>query len=609
MSNRYHEWLKLLRKNEQQWQAFTKPGNTVVIAGPGSGKTRVLAMKIAQLLRDEIAPPQGVACVTYTRMMARELEKRIYSLGVHERPNVVVGTLHSFCLGHVVQPFAKLYQLGLPDPIRIAPQSIWDECLDQARRTVTGTPFDPLRDRRYKAALIKYHRQRIDIPYFEWEDQTHAEVLSWHYDALNRRGFIDFDLVVKAALNLISNNELVRQSLHARFAWLAVDEYQDLGYPLFRIVTEIVDNTPTKLFAIGDPDQSIFDFAGTDPRFLIELALRDDMKPVVMLNKNYRSSKQVISICQAIVQPYSDYDSDNVDDPGVHCRVCELGRAMRDGRTMVRRLGPIIGRLIDIYTARGIPIHEIAVLHRYRESGILRVAQALAAADIPYTLDKHPLYDRSKALITWLEMLAYWCLTGWDFEVTDYRRDSNYEDLMREWEAIKSGRIQGVDPSTEDRILLTKVLWELRGQNILLRDWLDALRVQLSFDETLAKYSLVFPDDIDEFNKLLQLTAESGELSDWTLADFAYLSPGVQLTTLHSSKGMEFAAVIIVGIENIRNNENDKRLLYVGATRAKYELGLLYEKVRPGYAPPLPEHIARIIQNCRGFEHFDHFPL
>ncbi len=604
--SKYHEWLKLLQENKSQWDAFQKPGNTVVIAGPGSGKTRVLAMKIAQLLRDEIAPPQGVACVTYTRMMARELERRIFSLGVRERPNVVVGTLHSFCLGHVVQPFAKLYQLGLPDPIRIAPQSVWDECLDQARFTITGENFDPSQDQNYKTNLTKYHLQRIDVPFSKWENQIFANVLELHYETLNQRGFIDFDLVVKAALNLISNHELVRQSLHAKFAWLAVDEYQDLGYPLFRIVTQIIDNTPTKLFAIGDPDQSIFDFAGTDPRYLHELAQREDMQPVIELEHNYRSFEQIVNVCKKVLTPYCNYESVRGLTNQSSCIVCEIGN--------VRPIGYVLSRLIEMYhVKRGIPLHKIAILHPWRLSrdgseGIQIIANILDAEKIKYVLDKHPLFDRSKALITWLEALALWCLVGWSSNKQGHQ-ECDFDDLQRQWEVIRANQVLGVEQNTEDRILLTRTLWDLRGQNLLLRDWFSEIHRGLQLNIVLANYNNIFPDDVSEFNKLVDLAAEDGELSNWRLEDFANLSSGVQLTTLHSSKGMEFEAVIIAGIERIWNDENGTRLFYVGATRAERELSLLYRRIWPENNPQTPRPIQQLVQRCSTFDYFRHYPL
>lgn len=603
--SKYHEWLKLLQENQSQWDAFQKPGNAVVIAGPGSGKTRVLAMKIAQLLRDEIAPPQGVACVTYTRMMARELERRIFSLGVRERPNVVVGTLHSFCLGHVVQPFAKLYQLGLPDPIRIAPQSVWDECLDQARFTIAGENFDPSQDQNYKTKLTKYHLQRIDVPFSEWENQTFANVLELHYETLNQRGFIDFDLVVKAALNLISNHALVRQSLYAKFAWLAVDEYQDLGYPLFRIVTQIIDNTPTKLFAIGDPDQSIFDFAGTDPRYLHELAQREEMQPVIKLERNYRSSEQIVNVCKKVLTPYCNYESVRGLTNLSSCIVCEIGN--------IRPIGYVLSRLIEMYhIKREIPLHQIAILHPWRLSrdgseGIQIIANVLDAEKIKYILDKHPLFDRSKALITWLEALALWCLVGWSSK--QGHQECDFDDIQRQWEVIKASQVLGVEQSTEDRIFLTRTLWGLRGQNLLLRDWLSEIRRGLQLDIVLENYNNIFPDDVSEFNKLVDLATEDGELSKWRLEDFANLSSGVQLTTLHSSKGMEFEAVIITGIERIWNDENGTRLFYVGATRAERELSLLYRRIWPENNPQTPRPIQQLVQRCSTFDYFKHYPL
>jgi DNA helicase II / ATP-dependent DNA helicase PcrA len=132
----YHKWLSEIQQNEKQLEAFYAKDNAVVIAGPGSGKTRVLSVKIAQLLRDEIISPRGIACLTFTRMMAKELRIRLNLLGVLDRPNIFVGTVHGFCLDHVIAPFYEVYNLNIPKPIKIAPQKIWDECFDIARQNV-----------------------------------------------------------------------------------------------------------------------------------------------------------------------------------------------------------------------------------------------------------------------------------------------------------------------------------------------------------------------------------------------------------------------------------------------------------------------------------------
>src|SRR5262249_9619555 len=162
------------------------------------------------------------ACLTYTRMMAKELETRLNSLGVLDRPNVVVGTIHSFCLGQVVHPFAEIFNLGIPQPIRIAPARVWNSCLDQARKKVIGVGYDPDEDRNFRTEITKYHLQRTDIPFERWANQGYARILQAHYQFLHEQGYVDFDLIVKAALNLIATHDLVQQSLYAKFAWLAV---------------------------------------------------------------------------------------------------------------------------------------------------------------------------------------------------------------------------------------------------------------------------------------------------------------------------------------------------------------------------------------------------
>jgi len=157
-------------------------------------------------------------------------------------------------------------------------------------------------------------------------------------------GYVDFDIIVQRSLNLIADQSLVRQSLNAKYAWLAVDEYQDLGYPLFRIVTELLNRTVVKLFAIGDPDQAIFDFAGTDPRYLVQLADRADMKPTIVLQRNYRSAKEIVATAQAILGQKREQHSEM---GGGHCLVCEC----TGGETQQAQ---IAARLVQHYRDAGV---------------------------------------------------------------------------------------------------------------------------------------------------------------------------------------------------------------------------------------------------------------
>lgn len=594
----YHEWLAKIRENEKQWEAFQKGGHTVVIAGPGSGKTRVLAVKIAQLLRDEISAPRGVACLTYTRMMAKELETRLESLGILDRPNVVVGTVHSFCLGHVVEPFAEVFGLDTPQPIRIAPVRVWNSCLDQARREVMGIGYDPKikKDRDFKTEITKYHLQNIDIPLEEWKNQVYARVLWSHYQLLHEQGYVDFDLIVKAALSLIASQDLVRKSLYAKFAWLAVDEYQDLGYPLFRIVTEMIEHTPIKLFAIGDPDQSIFDFAGTDPKYLKELTERPEMKPVIKLAKNYRATSEVIAISKAVLSPYCDYYSEK---NGGACRIFE---------THPYEQGGLVATLAQKYLDRGVAKNRIAILHPWRENGLHILAKDLEAAEVEFTLDKSPYYDRSMNLIKWLENLGYWCLEGLRFH-GEASENQSFDDLVITWSRIARPQVAGGEQDSQARLLLAELIWSIEGADMHLGEWLSLVTHKLDFNQNLEEYQRIFPDEVDELVRVQQLVQPDGELSEIRLRDFVNLSRGIQLTTLHSSKGMEFEVVIIAGVERIWNDENGRRLLYVGVTRAEREVCLVYSKVWPEWSPRTPLYIENLVKKCGHLSYFSYHPL
>lgn len=599
--SQYHNWRKLIAKDEFQEEAFNRDNHTVVIAGPGSGKTRVLVMKIAKLLREEITPPQGVACLTYTRMMAKELELRLSSLGVLDRPNVIMGTVHSFCLGQIVQPFAKLFELGLPQPIRIAPTDIWNETFSHARNSVTGIEFDPGNSthRQYRYDVTRYHLQHADIAFADWPNQEYAQILQLHYEQLFDKGFVDFDTIVKNALKLVAEYNLVRQSLYAKFPWLAIDEYQDLGYPLYKIVTEMIDNTPIKLFAIGDPDQAIFDFAGTDPRYLIELSQRQDVQPVVELGFNYRSTQNVVNISKVILSPHSNYEAVSEDTAGM----CRVYNCRQDADQVT-----VLIQLIQKLQEQGIDKNEIAVLHPWRENGLIPISHALEDHNIHHVMDKHPHYDRSMKLIQWVEDLCYWCLKGW--QGSDGRKNLvTFEDLLRTWDQILNGEKGHRESDTNSRIKLTQVLWNLREEDRLLHDWLSIVSEELNLEIAFSEYEKIYPDEVGEFHHLYELTRPGNELENLRISKFGNVLPAVQLTTLHSSKGMQFEAVIIAGVEKIRSNDNGHRLFYVGVSRAKKEICLLYSITQPPWNPTTPQYIQLLNQRCEDWKNFAHFVL
>jgi DNA helicase II / ATP-dependent DNA helicase PcrA len=592
--NLYSDWLNKIEENEQQWEAFQKVNHTVVIAGPGSGKTRVLAVKIAQLLREEIAAPQGIACLTYTRMMAGELENRLSSLGVLNRSNVVVGTVHSFCLAHVVSPFAEVFNLDIPQPIKIAPRKIRDFCLDQARKHVTNRGYNPNKDNTFKINITKYHLQRTDIPLENWENQEYALILQAYYQFLRKQGYVDFDFIVKSALNLILTQDLVRQSLYSKFAWIAVDEYQDLGYPLFKIITEMMRHTLVKVFVIGDPDQCIFDFAGTDPKYLIELAEKPEIQPVIKLTRNYRTKSVITTIAKAVRTPYCDYESEK---EGGTCRVYKV--PFNNQNINVKNL-------VKKYLEHGYSAKEIAILHPWR-NGLNEIAEVLRADNIEFALDKNPDYDRSLNLIKWLEDLGYLCLNFLRSE-DEPNKAKVFNELVLTWSRVIQPQGLGDENNSEARLKLIKLIWSIKNMDMYFGEWLSYIRDEMNFNLTLEKYRQIFPDEVEELENLQQITQQGGKLSEWKLSNFVNFTSGIKLTTLHSSKGMEFKVVIIAGVEKIQNDENGERLFYVGVTRAEQEICLVYSSANSRHQN-IPKYIRNLIDKCGHLEYFNHYIL
>jgi len=254
-----------LRDNPGQLAAYESHGNCVVLAGPGSGKTNTLTVKLARVLAEDVRAPRGVACITYSQECARELSRRFEVLGLRDAPNLFVGTIHGFCLRHLLMPYARLAGFDLPDPLGVATTRQTSEAFGVAGERVLGHGRLP-----YKAHDVGRHRRvHLDRDGPGWRSDPDLARLAEVYEGeLRRRGLIDFDDLVLLGHALVAGNDWILSTVKARFPVLAVDEYQDLGVPLHRIVMRLAFDGGIRLFAVGDPDQSVYGFAGANADLL-----------------------------------------------------------------------------------------------------------------------------------------------------------------------------------------------------------------------------------------------------------------------------------------------------------------------------------------------------
>jgi DNA helicase-2/ATP-dependent DNA helicase PcrA len=148
-----------LRSNPGQWQAYESRGHCVILAGPGSGKTKTLTIKMARMLHEDVRSPRGIACITYNSECARELTHRLERLGIGQAPNVFVGTIHSFCLRHVLMPYAGLGGLALPGALAVASGREQEVLFEQALGEEIGVDERP---GSWKARADEYRRTHLD---------------------------------------------------------------------------------------------------------------------------------------------------------------------------------------------------------------------------------------------------------------------------------------------------------------------------------------------------------------------------------------------------------------------------------------------------------------
>ena len=230
----------------------------------------------------------------------------------------------------------------------------------------------------YSATLTRLRRSKAcgeDISGF---DDCDPLVLEDYERLLAGEQLVDFEWMVTLALELIHNNDWIRDLLSARFPWLIVDEYQDLGGPLHKIVTTLVDNAGIKVFAVGDPDQTIYDFTGADPRYLIELSKRNDFKPI-RLKFNYRSGQRLIDASQAALSPEEprEYEADpeKADLGEVFFIKAEDDLADHAAKTMAS---------ITQAQKEGAPYEEIAVFYQRKTVLLDDLKSELAENNIPF---------------------------------------------------------------------------------------------------------------------------------------------------------------------------------------------------------------------------------
>lgn len=528
----YTEKLQQVLKDRLQKDAYDTEDSTVVIAGPGSGKTTILTLKIMRLLNGYIKEPQGLACLTFSKEAAREFEDRLKLLGYVKRRNVFLGTVHSFCISEILEKFSGLYEYGLPIPIKIIPDMLSKKILNEIKKEME------ISLKKYKIEAINKERSLNiqGISEVESESDPIAKKIAKEYEKrVFEAGYIDFESVILYSTKLIQEQEYVRKCLCSKFPWFVVDEYQDLGRPLHEMILSLFTQTDIKIFAVGDPDQSIYGFVGAIPDYLLELYNREDTISIELKN-NYRSNQDIIDGSETVLNIPRDYQAMTRKGESAIYRFITCNNGYPD------QFEYFIKKIVPKCKENNIPLEEIAVLLG-RQGDCKALALKCIENDIPYYIPKHT-FDRSD-FVQWMEKCAMW--------INDKSKVS-FEEIFDYWYILQVRHNDNKYFSEKEILQMKKNLLDVLSDSIEqkdnLKEWIHYILRKLKVGDLLEK-SEHMPD---EKNNLCNLYKEVSDhkYKDYDTNKFAKIGKPenqITITTRHSSKGLEFEVVIMMGMD------------------------------------------------------------
>lgn len=563
-----------LRRNPEQLEAAHTTGNCVVLAGPGSGKTKTLTTAMARTLVQDIAEPRGVACITYNNECSIELEDRLARIGIESGGRVFIGTVHGFALSQVLAPYARCVPEVLPTGFRVASTQEMRSAVEFAHEEVFGSWGDP--HSRWGFAAEK-RRRDVDRRLPAWRDRNPelADFIEAYESRLRALGLIDFDDMPLLAYRMIRDYAWIRTAMRARFPVLFVDEYQDLGHALHELVLLLCFDAGVRLFAVGDVDQSIYGFTGANPELLDGLTQRPDVR-TVRLRFNYRSGARIIRASLGALGEERDYCGiDGAPDGELSFWPVTFGHSQQAQH--------IVDTIVPALTAKGFAPDQIAVLYRTAALGDT-VAASMESAGVPMVrADKNALVKRSSRLARFVEACADWVTGGWSEANPPYNR------LLRlAMSLVYTGQVN----EAQEQAISAQLIAFLRmgiNANETTNEWLRRLCREL-----VGPWRAVSTNEHQEWEVCSEMVVKTdpGQGRDMPLNVFSGRIEGsgrITLSTLHSAKGREFGAVVMFGINRgdmpsrfdrrtERTLREARRLFYVGVTRARREVCLVYQE-------------------------------
>ncbi|UCM89946.1 DNA helicase PcrA [Streptomyces marincola] len=621
--------------NEQQRAAVTHSGSPLlIVAGAGSGKTRVLTHRIAHLLAARGTHPGQILAITFTNKAAGEMKERVGEL-VGPRANAMwVMTFHSACV-RILRRESKL--LGFTSSF-----SIYDAADSKRLMALVcrDLDLDPKRfpPKSFSAKISNLKNELIDPEDFaaaasEPFEKTLAEAYTLYQSRLREANALDFDDIIMTTVHLLDAFPDVAEHYRRRFRHVLVDEYQDTNIAQYTLIRLLVgDADPAELCVVGDADQSIYAFRGATIRNILQFEQDYPDATTLLLEQNYRSTQTILSAANAVIARNEDrrpknlwtnegagaritgYVADTEHDEAQFVadeidRLSDQGRARAGDVAVFYRTNAQSRVFEEVFIRVGLPYKVVGGVRFYERREVRDVLAYLRVLANPedtvplrrvLNVPKRGIGDRAEAMI---EALA--SRERISFAQALRRVDEAYGMAARSTNAVKRFNAlleelrtvveSGAGPATVLEAVLerTGYLAELQAST----DPQDETRVENL--QELAAVALEFEEARDEENpgtladflEQVALVADSDEIPD-DEGDGV-----VTLMTLHTAKGLEFPVVFLTGMEDgvfphqrslgkTKELEEERRLAYVGITRARQRLYLTRSALRSAWGQP-----------------------
>lgn len=605
----------------------TLEGPLLILAGAGSGKTRVLTHRMANMIGQGIAAPDEILCVTFTNKAAKEMEHRIYKLlaelGVAIHSQLWINTFHSFCVRvlrqHITlldyKPFFGIYDSS--------------DQLSQIKKVMTALnindkmyPAKGFQGRISNAKMLGLTPEALEKNSRRLMDAKTVEVYKAYEEAMKKANSLDFDDLLMKTYDLFRMYPDVLKMYQEKFRFIMVDEYQDTNHIQYLLV-QMLAQAHRNLCVVGDEDQSIYSWRGADIKNILDFEKDFREAKVVKLEENYRSSGNIVSAATAVIKNNSQRKDKTLftsNDNGDLIHVREERNEYDEAKFVAKTIQTMINEGEGTY-------NDYAIFYRTNaQSRVLE--EQLRTTSIPYRLvGGVRFYERMEVK----DMLSYMKLAINPADDIALKRIINVPargigkttiEKIEEFSLQSNlSMFEGAKKAVDERLFnagttgkirrFLDLMTELQEQALsfkivdfyhIVLDRTEYLLALKKEDSPEAQARIENLEELD--NAIAQFAKERGEEATLTsfLEEMALVSDvdslnqeqnSVTMMTLHISKGLEYPYVFVVGMEeNLfpsgrsaesegeESMEEERRLAYVGMTRARQKLWLTYTKMR-----------------------------